>query len=100
MKCISATLTRAESFSTSLSRTGEALGSTAIRIGAIRGFYERQERGMKVAFTPLRIGVRLSPVCTPSIRNPYLEIEPEVLWVYADMVQYNDVISNTYWRIK
>lgn len=30
---------------------------------------------------------------------PYLEIYPEVIWVYADMEADNDVYSNTTWNV-
>lgn len=31
---------------------------------------------------------------------PYLEIEPEVIWVYPDWSAYNDVYSNTTWNVQ
>lgn len=30
---------------------------------------------------------------------PYLEIEPEIIWVYPDTQTDNDVYSNTIWNI-
>lgn len=31
--------------------------------------------------------------------DPYLEIEPELIWVYPDMDTSNNVYSNTTWNI-
>lgn len=31
---------------------------------------------------------------------PYLEIEPELIWVYPDWSAYNDVYSNTTWNVQ
>lgn len=31
---------------------------------------------------------------------PYLEIEPEIIWVYPDWSAYNDVYSNTTWNVQ
>ena len=39
-------------------------------------------------------------ICSVAIpEEPYLEIEPTILWVYPDIENTNDVFSNTYWRI-
>ena len=45
------------------------------------------------------IFVKIDNFCGQIIPTAYLEIEPEVLWVYSDLEQYNDVLSNTYWHI-
>ena len=31
---------------------------------------------------------------------PYLEIAPELIWVYPDWSAYNDVYSNTTWNVQ
>lgn len=31
---------------------------------------------------------------------PYLEIEPELIWVYPDWSAHNDVYSNTTWNVQ
>lgn len=31
---------------------------------------------------------------------PYLEISPEIIWVYPDWSAYNDVYSNTTWNVQ
>ena len=35
-----------------------------------------------------------------TIKNPHLEIEPEVLWVLPDLESTNDVYSNLNWKVK
>ena len=35
-----------------------------------------------------------------TVENPYLEIEPEVLWVWPNLESTNDVYSNLSWNIK
>lgn len=45
------------------------------------------------------ISVQVTTICEPSIGDFYLEIEPELLWVYPDIETYNKVISNTSWVI-
>ena len=35
-----------------------------------------------------------------TVEDPYLEIEPEVLWVWPNLESTNDVYSNLSWRIK
>lgn len=45
------------------------------------------------------ISVQVTTICEPSIGDLYLEIEPELLWVYPDIETYNKVISNTDWII-
>ena len=48
-----------------------------------------------------------SMVCAPGLGpepvvpdEKYLEIEPKILWVYADLEAYNDVYSNVSWKVK
>lgn len=31
---------------------------------------------------------------------PYLEIEPDILWVFPDIESVNEVFSNTSWNVK
>lgn len=35
-----------------------------------------------------------------TVTDPYLEIEPETIWVYPDWAVDNDVYSNTKWNVK
>lgn len=45
------------------------------------------------------IFVKIDNFCGQIIPTPYLEIEPEVLWVYPDFEVENYVYSNTEWHI-
>ena len=46
------------------------------------------------------IFVKIDNFCGQIIPTAYLEIEPEVLWVYPDFEVENYVYSNTEWHIK
>ena len=35
----------------------------------------------------------------PDIGNKYLEIEPEIIWVYPDLENFNNVYSNVTWLV-
>ena len=35
-----------------------------------------------------------------TVEDPYLEIEPEIIWVYPDWAVDNEVYSNTKWKVK
>ena len=35
----------------------------------------------------------------PDISKKYLEIDPEVIWVWPNLESYNDVLSNVTWMI-
>lgn len=35
-----------------------------------------------------------------TVEDPYLEIEPETIWVYPDWAVDNDVYSNLSWKVK
>lgn len=41
---------------------------------------------------------RFSIICSSGVMPPYLEIAPEILWIWTDP-GYNDVYSNTTWNI-
>lgn len=43
--------------------------------------------------------VKIDNFCGQIIPTPYLEIEPEILWVYPDFEVENYVYSNTNWYI-
>ena len=44
------------------------------------------------------IFVKIDNFCGQIIPTPYLEIEPEILWVYPDFEVENYVYSNTEWH--
>ena len=45
------------------------------------------------------LSVQVSTICTPDVSQYYLEIEPEILWVYSTWENYNNVYSNTDWIV-
>ena len=107
MSCISATLTRIQArLSASLQRSA-SMSVAAVRVGGIEAAVDRLggrlsahvNRVVSISGDIARIGgslnVRLTQVCTPNLEPPYLEIEPQVVWVYAGLEATNDVFSNT-----
>lgn len=71
------------------------------RVGAVKVSAEKEPdtvKGLSCSAVG-GISVRVSHVCTPNIRTPYLEIEPEIIWVYPEWAVDNDVFSNTTWHI-
>lgn len=70
-------------------------------VNPIGGIDARAERIGIIGVNAKRIGgifCRVYRTCSPSIRIPYLEISPTIVWVIAGQTQ-NDVYSNTYWNI-
>lgn len=98
MSCTSVKITRVGAIG-----VGAELSSEGIRAGLTRDAIgircTKAQTGITSTLDHEAIQARLSMVCTPSIRTPYLEISPEILWVYSDLEQYNDVLSNTYWNV-
>ena len=98
MSCTSVKITRVGGIG-----AGAELSSEGIRAGLTRDAIgvrcSKMQTDIAAAFAHDAIRARLSMVCRPSIREPYLEISPQILWVYSDLEQYNDVLSNTYWHV-
>ena len=44
------------------------------------------------------IAARVEQVCSVNVTIPYLEIDPEIVWV-VDGWAANDVLSNTHWNV-
>lgn len=63
--------------------------ATATKIGGISARMERNG-GMTCQF---------ALICDTGFVDPYLEINPEIIWVYPDWSAYNDVYSNTNWNV-
>lgn len=99
-------------------RVGGITAATG-RIGGITVKYERQGGDMSIQMerqqgittcaeymTGMTVGAkreggvrcRVFMICTPSFRNPYLEISPSIVWMLAGWTS-NDVFSNTNWQI-
>lgn len=68
---------------------------------SVGGISTYAERVGHIDVTATRVGgihCRVFRTCSPSIKSPYLEIEPTIVWVIAGQTQ-NDVYSNTHWHI-
>jgi len=99
VSCIDVKITRVGKIGVSSELASEGIGVGIVREGALGVRCSKLDTGITATLTHEAIQARLSMVCRPSIRTPYLEIDPEILWVYSDLEQYNDVLSNTYWHI-
>lgn len=99
MSCMSAKITRVGKIGASSELVSEGIRAGITRACAMSAHCSKVPTGITANLDRDAIRARLSLVCTPSIRTPYLEISPEILWVYSDLEQYNDVLSNTYWHV-
>lgn len=99
MSCLSVTLTRAGGISASSEHVPSGMSAGLVRTGGIAASHERVDEWITATVVKTGFAADLARVCTTSIRNPYLEIEPELIWVYPDWAVDNDVLSNTYWHI-
>ena len=97
MGCLSVTLARKGGIIADAERIG-GVSCDLSRVGFAESFLTRiggmeasaiRVSGMKCTF---------SFVCSSSIKTPYLEIAPEVIWIWDDPA-YNDVYSNTTWNV-
>lgn len=98
MSCMSAKMTRVGGIGVGAELSSEGIRAVLTR-DAIGVRCTKEQTGITATLSHEAIQARLSMVCTPSIRAPYLEISPEIIWVYSDLEQFNDVFSNTYWNI-
>ena len=97
--CINITVQRIGAVTTTATKEPDAItGVDCSAVGRIVPTLELQGR-IYAAADVFPVTARVSHVCTPSIRHPYLEIEPEILWVYPDLESLNNVLSNTTWHI-
>lgn len=97
--CISISVQRIGAVTTTATKEPDAITRVdCSAVGRIAPSLELQGR-IYASTSVLAVTARVSHVCTPSIRNPYLEIEPELIWVYPDWAADNDVLSNTTWHI-
>ena len=75
-------------FATSLQRVGGDIHCSATKTG-----------GIEVVATKISgLSCAMYQVCKTNIRVPYLEINPEVVWLLAGHTE-NEVYSNTRWHI-
>lgn len=97
MGCMSVTLIREGGMVVGAERIG-GLSCDISRVGFAEVSLSRAS-GARMEMQ--RIGsmkCQFSIVCTAGVMPPYLEIAPEILWIWADP-GYNDVYSNTTWNI-
>ena len=96
MSCLSASLTRVGGLDGSAVRVG-GLQTSVAWVGGL---------DVSVCSASLLTGgmvwmsdfvAHIQPVCSVNVTEPYLEIEPEILWI-ADWGT-NDVYSNTHWQV-
>lgn len=102
MGCLSYKLTRVGcGMNASLTGVGGGISASLSRVGGgIEASLTMKDGGISANFK--RVGgmsCRMGLICTPNISHPYLEINPEIIWVYPDWSAYNDVISNTHWNV-
>ena len=99
MSCLSVTITRSGSLAAEVAHVPSDVRAAIERTGGPSVAFTRQG-GLLAGAERVKVTAILSRVCDTSIRVPYLEIEPTVLWVYPDLENSNDVSSNTYWKVK
>lgn len=100
MSCMSVKITRVGKIGASSELVSEGIRAGMTRAGAMTASCSKVPTGITATLDRDAIRARLSLVCTPSIRTPYLEIEPKLIWVYTNIESTNDVFSNTTWLIK
>lgn len=97
MSCLQITFTREAGMSASVERVG-SFATTLTRADSLTARLERED-GLSATLTrKAGLSCQLWQVCSASIRKPYLEISPTVVWVLAGYTE-NDVFSNTNWAI-
>lgn len=110
MSKLSALLERMGGIGATLSKIGDTINTFSLRKedGACMGRIELDRMNDSIGSASLihlggiSCGLTYVPDVAPSpqpVEEPYLEIEPTVVWVYADLEAMNDVFSNTNWII-
>lgn len=97
--CLVSSLDRIGGISSTASRVCGGVTASADREGGMDADLARVG-GMDVQ-TTRRGGLHCAFFleCRTGIRDPYLEISPDLIWVLAGQTSDNDVISNTYWNV-
>lgn len=98
MGCLTVTYTRLGGMTASAERVG-GISCSANRFGGVDATAERVG-GMDASME--RVGgitCRFSLICSTGVVPPYLEISPEVIWVFTDWSAQNEVLSNTRWNV-
>lgn len=97
MGCLSVDLSRLGGVSVAFERIGGVVCDFS-RVGFADIDMSRVGGGSVTATRTGGMKCRFSIVCSSGIMPPYLEIAPEVIWIWEDPA-YNDVYSNTTWNI-
>lgn len=96
--CLKVTFTLDGTATASLERIG-GFTTTVTRAADMTAWLER-EGGLRASITRKDgMSCKLWQVCSTSIREPFLEISPTIVWVLAGYAS-NDVYSNTTWYIQ
>ena len=61
--------------------------------------YKKALRLAQATSCNVPVFVKVESVCWQILPTPYLEITPEIIWVYPDWAVENEVFSNTNWII-
>ena len=100
MGCVSSILHRVGGISSSLSRIDGGITSSLemAECGITSSLQYVSGINSSLARTS-GISCRMGLVCRPGVGDKYLEIEPEIIWVYPDWAVDNNVYSNTRWNV-
>lgn len=99
MGCLSFILRRIGGITSSLTRIDGGITTEFSHGGGIESSFSRVG-GIASSFRKVGgIQSRMGLVCKPNIMRPYLEIAPEIIWVYPDWAVDNNVYSNTHWNV-
>ena len=99
MGCVSSILHRVGGITSSLTRGDGGIESSLDRVGGIESSLQYVS-GISASLARVSgISSRMGLICRPNIGTPYLEIEPEIIWVYPEWAVDNNVYSNTHWNV-
>ena len=108
MSCISASLDRV--YESTVSFTGNcatvSICTSMVSLGEA-SLLSTERPKVNLIKDNIHIGLRregvikciFTYICDTNIQQPYLEISPEVIWVYSNVEATNDVFSNITWHI-
>lgn len=110
MSQLSAKLNRLDGFSASLERDGGSVSACAFPVPQMTASLCREEDEFSFSFDrkgDMSVSVTrkecfrcvLEYTDRTDVAEKYLEIEPEVLWVYPDLENFNNVYSNVTWIV-
>ena len=98
MGCLTVTYTRLGGINADAERVG-GITCSATRIGGILATATRIGGMSATMARKGGMSCRFALICDTGLVAPYLEINPEIIWVYPDWSAHNDVISNTRWNV-